>query len=659
MKKTLMLLSAVLSTTFLFSQTKRPIAPEDTYRLQNISDPHVSPEGNWVVYTLSSVDTSRDKRNNDIWMVSWDGKQNIQLTNSQDGESSPRFSPDGKYISFIASRGVDEKYSQVFLLDRRGGEGKKITDVKGEINDYVWSPDGSKILLVIKDPDYSDTGKTKIRVPYVMNRYHFKQDYQGYLEKRATHLYLFDMSTKKLDTLTSGIYDETNPSFSPDGTQVAFSSNRTEDPDKNENSDIYVIDAKARATSKKLTTWSGSDDNPVWSPDGKFIAYLQSSSKESFTMYGQSYLAVISKDGGESKLLGKSIDRPVRNARWGKDGKSIAVLMEDDRQCNIVSFDIATGGLSKITEGDKSYAEFEPNTSSGNWATTMSEPLLPTELYAVENGKPRRLTYVQDSFLAPLQLATVEGFKSKSKDGTIVSGLLYKPANAGKNQKLPLILFIHGGPVSQDEFEFDLTRQIYAAAGYAVAAVNYRGSSGRGIEFTKAIYGDWGNKEEVDIIGAADYLIAQGIADENRMGIAGWSYGGISTDYTIATDQRFKAAVSGAGSALQLSMYGVDQYVTQYETELGVPWKNADKWIKLSYPFFHADKIKTPTLFMASQNDFNVPTVGAEQMYQALRSLGVPTELVIYPNQNHGLSVPSYIKDRFERHLKWFAKYLK
>ena len=659
MKKTLMLLSAVLSTTFLFSQTKRPIAPEDTYRLQNISDPHVSPEGNWVVYTLSSVDTSRDKRNNDIWMVSWDGKQNIQLTNSQDGESSPRFSPDGKYISFIASRGVDEKYSQVFLLDRRGGEGKKITDVKGEINDYVWSPDGSKILLVIKDPDYSDTGKTKIRVPYVMNRYHFKQDYQGYLEKRATHLYLFDMSTKKLDTLTSGIYDETNPSFSPDGTQVAFSSNRTEDPDKNENSDIYVIDAKARATSKKLTTWSGSDDNPVWSPDGKFIAYLQSSSKESFTMYGQSYLAVISKDGGESKLLGKSIDRPVRNARWGKDGKSIAVLMEDDRQCNIVSFDIATGGLSKITEGDKSYAEFEPNTSSGNWATTMSEPLLPTELYAVENGKPRRLTYVQDSFLAPLQLATVEGFKSKSKDGTIVSGLLYKPANAGKNQKLPLILFIHGGPVSQDEFEFDLTRQMYAAAGYAVAAVNYRGSSGRGIEFTKAIYGDWGNKEEVDIIGAADYLIAQGIADENRMGIAGWSYGGISTDYTIATDQRFKAAVSGAGSALQLSMYGVDQYVTQYETELGVPWKNADKWIKLSYPFFHADKIKTPTLFMASQNDFNVPTVGAEQMYQALRSLGVPTELVIYPNQNHGLSVPSYIKDRFERHLKWFAKYLK
>jgi dipeptidyl aminopeptidase/acylaminoacyl peptidase len=253
----------------------------------------------------------------------------------------------------------------------------------------------------------------------------------------------------------------------------------------------------------------------------------------------------------------------------------------------------------------------------------------------------------------------VEGFQSKSKDGTLVSGILYRPANAPVGRKLPLILFIHGGPVGQDQFGFDLSRQMLAAAGYAVAAVNYRGSSGRGIGFTRAIYADWGHKEVVDIVGSADYLIKQGIVDENRMGIAGWSYGGISSNYTIATDQRFKAAVSGAGSSLQLTMYGTDQYITQYETELGVPWKHPDAWMKVSYSFFHADRIKTPTLFMASQNDFNVPVAGAEQMYQALRSMGVPTELVIYPNQNHGLAVPSYIKDRFERHIKWFDKYLK
>ncbi len=241
----------------------------------------------------------------------------------------------------------------------------------------------------------------------------------------------------------------------------------------------------------------------------------------------------------------------------------------------------------------------------------------------------------------------------------MVSGILYLPPGAEAGKKLPFLLYIHGGPVGQDDFGFDLSRQIFACAGYAVAAVNYRGSNGRGVEFTRAIYRDWGNKEVIDIVGAADYLISQGIVDEKRMGIAGWSYGGISTNYVIASDRRFKAAVSGAGSSLQFSMYGVDQYVNQYENELGPPWKNPQKWIELSYPFFHADRIKTPTLFMASQNDFNVPSVGAEQMYQALRSLGVPTELVIYPNQHHGLTVPSYIKDRFDRHIRWFDKYLK
>lgn len=662
MKQSLVLLFCSFLITGIYAQQKRPVAPIDYYRLQNVSDPQLSPDGKWVLYTLSTVDTVKDKRNRDLWMISWDGKENVQLTNGSGSESSARFSPDGKYISFTASRESDdgdkeEKKSQLYLLDRRGGEAKKATDVKGDIEDYIWKPDGSGILLVMKDPDYSDTGKTKIRTPYVMDRYQFKQDYEGYLDRRKTHFYYFDIKSKKTDTLTRGNFNETSPAFSPDGNTVAFVSNRTADPDKNENTEIYTMDVKPDATMKKITSWPGNDVSPQWSPDGKWIAYLQSSSDKAFTMYGENYLAVISKDGGEPKLLSKQTDRPVRNPRWSSDGQSISVLMEDDRQCNVVLFDTQGGQMTKITEGDKSFAELE--TQNGKWVTTMSDPQIPLEIYALEKNNLRRLTNVQDSFLAPLQLATVEGFKSKSKDGTIVSGLLYRPANAVAGQKLPLILFIHGGPVAQDEFEFDLTRQIYASAGYAVAAVNYRGSSGRGIAYTQAIFGDWGNKEVLDIIGAANYLIKEGIADENNMGIAGWSYGGISTNYTIASDQRFKAAVSGAGSSLQLSMYGSDEYINQYENELGVPWKSLDKWLKVSYPFLHADKIKTPTLFMASQNDFNVPVVGAEQMYQALRSLGIPTELVIYPNQNHGLVVPSYIRFRYEKHIGWFNKYLK
>lgn len=663
MKTFVVFISFLLVIVSASSQGKRSLLPSDIYRLPNIYDPQISPDGNWVAYVVSSVDTAKDKRNADIWMISWDGKQNIQLTNTKAGESAPKFSPDGKFLSFLSSRkepgGKENKNdaSQLWLLDRRGGEGRKITNVKSDIDDYVWSPDGEKVLLVMKDPDFSDTSEDKARDPFVMSRYHFKQDVQGYLGDRRDHLYLLDIASEKIDTLTNGKFDETSPAFSPDGLQVAFVSNRTPEPDKNENTAIYVLDLKKGANAIQLTDFAGEESSPAWSPDGRRIAYLQSSSAENFTMYGETYLGVIAKDGGKPALLSVSADRPVRSPAWDKDGKSITVLMEDNRQCYPVQFSVPDGKMKKLTGGDRSFSDLVYNKAQDRWLVEMSDPQQPSELYALENGTTRKLTSVSDSFLAPVQLCKVEGFTSKSKDGTLISGILYRPENT--KGKLPLILFIHGGPVGQDEYEFDFYRQVLAADGYAVAAVNYRGSSGRGIDFTKAIYADWGNKEVQDIIGAADYLIQKGIADSARMGIGGWSYGGILTDYTIATDTRFKAAASGAGSALQLSMYGVDQYVTQYETELGAPWKNMDKWIKLSYPFFHVDRIKTPTLFMASQQDFNVPSAGAEQMYQALRSVGVEAELVIYPGQFHGITVPSYQVDRLQRYLKWFGSYLK
>jgi dipeptidyl aminopeptidase/acylaminoacyl peptidase len=279
-------------------------------------------------------------------------------------------------------------------------------------------------------------------------------------------------------------------------------------------------------------------------------------------------------------------------------------------------------------------------------------------VFAVEEGKLRKLTS-QNAWTSGVAFGKVEDVTFTARDGTTVNGLLTRPASAPAGQKLPLILWIHGGPNGQDDHSFDDEREYFAANGYAVLQVNYRGSSGRGSKYQKAIYGDWGNYEVVDLLAGVDWVVKSGIADSERLGIGGWSYGGILTDYTIATDPRFKAANSGAGSALQLSMYGSDQYIMQYETELGPPWKSQDLWIKVSYPFFHADRIKTPTLFMASEKDFNVPVIGAEQMYQALRSNGVDTQLVIYPDQHHGVLVPSYVRDRLERRLAWFDKYLK
>jgi len=639
------------------TNTKRLLRPADVYFIKNIVEPAISPDGKWVAYSISTADSTKDKRNSDIWMVSWDGKETVQLTYTDEGESTPKWSPDGKWLSFISAR-QGEKTAQLWLMNTKGGEAKKITNIKGDLDKYDWSPDGKKIAMSIKDQDFSDTAKTKTRAPYVMDRYHFKQDIDGYVENIFTHLYIFDINTKKTDTLTKGNYNETAPAWSPDGKQLAFVSNRTENIDKNDNTDIWVMDAVPGAKMLQLSTWAGEDKSPRWSPDGKRIAYTSSTSNLNFTMYGENTISVVPSAGGVVRQLAEKLDRPVRDLQWSKDGQSLRFLVEDDRKQYIAKINISSNVIETIATGDKSFSSIESAEQSDALVTIMSEPYTPKELYAVENNTVRRLTHVQDSVVNAIQFATVEGFTSTSKDGNKVSGILYKPVAVLPGKKLPLILFIHGGPVAQDDYGFDLNRQMLAAGGYAVAAVNYRGSSGRGVAYTKAIYADWGNKEVLDILGAADYLVAKGIADEKNMGIGGWSYGGILTNYTIASDTRFKAAASGAGSSLQFTLYGIDQYVTQYETELGTPWTNAKKWMDLSYPFFKADKIKTPTLFMASEKDFNVPVAGSEQMYQALKSLGIPTQLVIYPSQFHGITKPSYQADRFARYLQWFGKYL-
>jgi dipeptidyl aminopeptidase/acylaminoacyl peptidase len=357
--------------------------------------------------------------------------------------------------------------------------------------------------------------------------------------------------------------------------------------------------------------------------------------------------------------LSQSLDRPINSQRWSKDGKSIAVLFDDDTQCWLGLYDIRSGTMKKVAGGNKGFEGLEAQ-PDGNWVSLISESNEPPELFAVKENTLTKLTATHDKFTDSLIFAEVEKFSFKNKEGIMVSGLIYYPP--GTNRKnLPLIHYIHGGPVQQDDFGFNLNAQILAAHGYAIAKVNYRGSSGRGIKFSNAISGDWGNKEVDDILAATDYLVEKGIADPNRLGVSGWSYGGILTDYIIAKDNRFKAACSGAGMGAPLSLYGIDQYILQYDNEIGQPWKekNFEKYLKLSYPLLHADRIKTPTLFIAGEKDFNVPAAGSEQMYQALRSLNVPTGLLIYPGQYHGFTQPSFIKDRYERYLEWFDRYLK
>ncbi|MFL6351236.1 MAG: prolyl oligopeptidase family serine peptidase [Bryobacteraceae bacterium] len=648
------------------STAKRPLRLDDLYRLQEVSDPRCSPDGKWIAYSVSTVDREADKRHASIWMVSWDGAQDLRLTYDQESDSSPRWSPDGKYLSFVSSRAGKAKGSQVWVLDRRGGEARQLTHVKDyTISQYEWSPDSKKLLLVMKEKEQPDSDEKpaagappKPPKPIVIDRYHFKQDKEGYLGAKRNHVYIFDVESEKKDQLTTDkAYDETDAAWSPDGTKIAFVSNHDKDPDRTENTDVFVADARPGATSRRLTNFSGPDSGPLsWSPDSKLIAYLQGSESK-FSAYSMNRVAVVSTDGGTPRVLTQKLDRGVSFPVFTNDGASVMFVVADDRSEYPARVASLGGAVERLTGGAIVVSAL--SAAGGHTAALVASDQGPPEVFAVDGGSLRKLTRHNDSLISELQLGAVEDISFKSHDGTEVHGLLTKPPSYENGKKLPALLRIHGGPNGQDAHAFSFEHQFFAANGYAVIAVNYRGSAGRGEKYGQSIFGDWGDKEVADLLAGMDHAVNVGVADPNRLGIGGWSYGGILTDYTIASDQRFKAAISGAGSALQLSMYGVDQYTFQYDKELGPPWRNPEAWMKVSYPFFKADRIHTPTLFMGGDKDFNVPLVGGEQMYQALRTLGVPTELVIYPGEFHGFTRPSFIVDRYERYLAWYDKYLK
>jgi dipeptidyl aminopeptidase/acylaminoacyl peptidase len=673
---------SVLSTVLVlaplaFAQQPAPraITVDDYFQIRAVSDPQLSPDAKWVTYTVKTALLKEDKNEERIWMIPAVGGTPLALTAEGNSSSQARWSPDGKLIAFLSAR--DEGKSQVWLLNRMGGEAEPLTDLPQDVRDFAWSPDSRHLVLILRDasPEELEAAKkkatkegapaekekkSKTQKPWVIDRLQFKLDEVGYLDRRRTHLYVFDLAAKSLTQITSGDFDDSEPAWSPDGKSLAFTSNRSmPDPDATYDTNVWVVAANNSdkgAHLTQVTTNPGADGSPVWSPDGKWIAYVTKLDPRLFD-YATKHLAIAPANGGEAKALTLELDRMVSVPRFSPDGKFIYFIADDDGTQNVCRIAVTGGEITRpfggrIMVNDYSLAK------TADLVAQIATLDRPDELYTVPDGKLTQITHANDALMSQLKLTHGEYVHFKSKDGTTVSGYLYKPLDYVPGRKYPTILRPHGGPVWAYYAEFDHLPQLLAANGYAVLFPNPRGSTGYGQKYAQAIFADWGNKDFQDDMAMVDYAIEQGIADPEKLAVGGWSYGGISTDFIITQTTRFKAAISGAGSAFFASFYGHDHYQRDYETELGRPWENKAIWEHVS-PFYRVGNITTPTLFMGGESDWNVPILGGEQMYQALKHLGRTTELVVYPGEFHEFKTPSHIKDRLERYLAWYGHYVK
>ena len=650
------------------AQDPRHITTEDLLALKSVSEPDISPDGEWVAYTVESIDIEADESSTQIYMVSRDGSAVLPMTSADYSAWSPGFSPDGRYLAFLAARGEgDDVRTQVWTLDRRGGEAVAYTNVDQGVGDYAWSPDGQRMLLMITDKSAdelaaeaaAEAGEEAKPLPYVIDRLQFKQDGVPYLDRSRTHVYVVDGRDAEPQQLTFGDYDDGQAVWSPDGESIAFVSNRTEEPDANQNSDIWIVPSTPSdnpAEPRKVTSNEAEDYSPAWSPDGSRITYVTVTDPE-VIWYATNHLAIVDADGDNERVLTAALDRNVGSPVFTNDGNSVLFVLEDSAERHLARYNLADGGISRPIEGNLSVRGLDYG-ATGDAVVRMTMPHLPSELFLLAEDELTQLTRTNEALLSELDLAEVRNVTFNSADGTEVEGFIFTPPDYRQGRRYPTILRIHGGPVSQYDFGFNSDAQYLAANGYVVVMSNPRGSSGYGQDFSAALFAQWGVPDFEDVMAAVDYAIEEGYSDPDRLGVGGWSYGGILTNYVITKSDRFEGAITGASEVNYIANYGHDHYQYWWEAELGLPWENKEAWEAIS-PWENVDKIVTPTLVMGGKEDWNVPIQNSEQLYQALKRRGVDTQLVVYPDESHGISRPSFRKDRWERYLDWYDRYVR
>ena len=632
-------------------------------KLKTVNSLALSPKGDWIAYVVTRMDEEKDKKFSQIHMTSTDGKTTLPMTAVYMDASDPQWSPDGKYLAFLGLRGTDkDAKNQVWTLDLRGGEAVQFTDVLQGVNSFRWSPDGTKMALVIKDakPLNNETNKNSTYEklePYVIDRLQFKKDYVGYLDRRRTHIYIKN-GLEKPRQVTFGDYDDSDPQWSPDNKTIAFVSKREGDPDANNNSDIWLIDSsdKENRELKKLTVNLGPDTNPSWSPDGNTIAYISSIEPDKL-WYATEHLAITDKNNGETKLLSLDYDRMMSSPIFSNDGKSVFALASDHGSRPLVKFDLSSGDKKNITPGELSVRSYAIG-NKDKIITLMSSHHSPFNFYHLKDDELINLTNYNKELLKNTKLAKVKRLIVSGWKNEPVESFIYYPPDYDSQNIYPTIFVLHGGPVSQHDTSFDEFAQLYAAKGYVAVLPNPHGSSGYGQAYSYALNKKWGVSDFADVDAIADYLVKNGISNPNKLGVGGWSYGGILTNYVITKSNRFSGAVSGASEVNHRANYGHDIYQNEWEVELGFPWENIEDWEAIN-PFNDLGKVTTPTLVIGGQLDWNVPILNSEQLYQVLKRRGIDTKLVVYPGEYHGINRPSFVRDRYERFIGWFDQYVK
>ncbi len=652
------IVSVILLTFSLTAFSQNAWTPEIQVKVKSISAPRVSPDTNWVVYTVSDAVLAADKSEfvSQIWLSATDGKESTQLTFADKSSTNPKWSPDGRWIAFTSTR-KDNK-SNLYLLRLSGGEAEMITDVKSAVGDFEWSPDGKWIAYALTDAKSDDEEKNDKA----------KNDFRWVDENiKMSRLFVMPVAKdangkRESRRLTNDNRSVSSFRWSPDGSKIVFS--HVSDPRAEywPTADVSLLDvASGKAT--PLAATKASETSPTFSPDGKWIAIVVSDIPVRWAQ--SSNIVFYPTAGGTPKVMPLSHDGQPTIVGWKADSSCIFFIEAKGTGTAMYYADVATGTIRQSQYADAVATGVNLNDNSSAFGMVMQTSDKPPEAFIAKftDQAPTQVSRA-NAETAKMPVGKTEVIKWKSKDGREIEGLLTYPNNYAAGTKVPLLLNIHGGPTGVFQQSYIGGRGGYplatfASKGYAILRPNPRGSSGYGTEFRRANIKDWGGRDYEDLMTGVDHVIAMGVADANRLGVMGWSYGGYMTSTIVTKTKRFKAASAGAPVTNLMSFNGtadIPGFIPDYFG--GQSWEIPELYVKHS-AMFNVKGVTTPTMIQHGDADIRVPISQGYEFYNALKQQGVPTRMIVLPRQPHGPNEPKMQIAAMQSNLDWFEKYLK